>query len=33
VLLDAIDVVGDKGEVKLAQWIRGIITWMDYSVQ
>ena len=23
VLLDAIDVVGDKGEVKLAQWIRG----------
>ena len=23
VLIDAIDVVGDKGEVKLAQWIRG----------
>ena len=23
VLIDAIDVVGDKGEIKLAQWIRG----------
>ena len=23
ILIDAVDVLGDKGEVKLAQWIRG----------
>jgi len=33
ILVDAIDTIGDKGEVKLAQWIRGTsLQWTnDYS--